>query len=641
MAVGASGPASALSAGDRAIYGKAFAAAEIKRFTKARRIAETANNPLPAKVIRWLALRKANVIPAFDALDDFISNNPDWPALNELRRRAEEAMDARVGDDRLIAWFDRYPPLSGIGRLRLAEAHFRRGDTEVGERLLSEAWIEGNFNRRQERAFLRLHRHLLRPRDHAARLDRLIWDQQRRQAERMLARVTPDYRNLGRARLMLMGRVGGVDNAIARVSAQLLDDPGLVYERARWRRRKGFDARARELLDPLPEALVRPAAWWREVRVQVREALDEGEISVAYRLAAEHRQTDPRYVAQAEWLAGWIALRFLRDPALASRHFATLYDGVRYPISVARAAYWRGRAAAGGGNHTQAVEWYNRASPFVTTYYGQLAAAQVAPRRMMDLPRSPVTTKEDVERIEEMEVTGVVRALADLGKSDLAGLFLAKLHEMAETPGEHFLVAKLAAESKRVDLAVTSARRSSWVGVTLVAYGYPVVDVDGAHGYVDDTALLLAMIRQESGFKQTAVSTSGAQGLLQLMPATAKAMARELKVAYSRQRLLADPEYNIALGSQYLSGLLERYGGSYVLALAAYNAGPTRVHRWIRDHGDPRDTTVDVVDWIELIPFEETRNYVQRIIEAVPIYRRILGSDVAALTVPRLLGLGR
>ena len=448
----------------------------------------------------------------------------------------------------------------------------------------------------------------------------------------MLARVSPEYRDLGRARLMLMGRVGGVDNAIARIPAHLVDNPGLVYERARWRRRKGFDERARILLDPLPEVLVRPAAWWREARIQVRGALGVGEISLAYRLAANHRQSDRKHVAQAEWLAGWIALRFLEDPAIAFQHFATLFEGVRYPISVARAAYWCGRAAAANGDAPLATEWFERAASYTTTYYGQLAAAEIAPRKAMALPPMPVATEADVKHVEGLEIYQVARALANLGHADLIDRFVEKLGLMATTAGEHLLVAKTALDAARRDLSVKSARRSSWSGVPLIAYGYPLTPVSETRMTINDKALILAMIRQESGFDGSAISRSGARGLLQLMPATARAVARKLDMTYSKTRLLSDRDYNITLGSGYLAELLDDFDGSYVLALAAYNAGPGRVKSWIRTHGDPRDTSVDVIDWIELIPFDETRNYVQRIIEAVPVYRYLLGSEVVSQT---------
>ena len=642
LLAGFAAPAMAVSNEDRWIYRDAFAAAENGRYGEAREIAGHARDRLPAKVIDWLALRRSAKLPSFETFADFIADNPDWPALKSLRGRAEASMDSSVPDGRVVAWFEKHPPLTGVGRVRLAESHLRRGDTERGQKLISEAWIASNFGRNQERAFLRRHRHRLRPGDHVARLDRLIWGQQRRQAERMLVRVPAGYRNLGRARLMLMGLVGGVDHAIARIPDSLIDDPGLVYERAKWRRRKGFDERALALLDPLPEKLIRPAAWWREARYQVREALDAGETSVAYRLAANHRQSDPGNVAQADWLAGWIALRFLEDPAMAYQHFVMLHDVVRYPISVSRAAYWCGRAAAAGGNDVLATEWYDRAATFVTTYYGQLAAAEVAPRGPIVLPPMPTPVQPDIDRIERIEITQVVRVLADLDQAELIDQFVAKLSRMAGTPGEHALVAKLAVDTGRRDLAVKTARRASWSGISLNGYGYPLapVSVSGAEPGVGDSALLLAMIRQESGFHRTAVSRAGARGLLQLMPGTAREMARKLGIRYSKSRLLSDGDYNVALGSRYIAEVLDRFDGSYVLALAAYNAGPSRVRRWIRAYGDPRDPSIDVIDWIERIPFKETRNYVQRVIEAVPVYRHLMGSGATPLALAQILSLG-
>ena len=583
--------AESITPDDRAIYYDAFAAAKAGRFVEAERLASKASYRFPAKVITWLALGKARKQPSFEAVADFVVANPDWPGIKVLIRRAGEAIDSSVSDARLFSWMRRYPPTTGVGRLKLAEAHLRSGDATRGQALLRQAWIEGDFTRHDEKAFWRQHRKRLRPEDHVARLDRLIWDEKRSAGNRMLAPVDPEHRALGRARLMLMARIGGVDPAIARVPEELRDHPGLIYERMRWRRRKGFDDRARELLDPLPSELSRPNAWWREGRKLVRDALIEGQISMAYRIASDHRQTDPRNRAEAEWLAGWIALRFLTDPGIAYTHFTEFHRGVRFPISVARGAYWCARAAAAGGHPDLARDWYEKAAAIPTAYYGQLAAAENSPRKPLGFLRPPIPSDQDIKAMNDNELMQAVRVLADLGQRDLIDPFIEQLNADARTPGQHALVAVAALSANRQNLAVKSARRSSWSGIHLLKYGYPLLEIDD--GSPPEQALLSSIVRQESGFDPKAVSFSGAHGLMQLMPAMAHEVASRLKKYYSKSRLLTDIEYNIALGRAYISELLNKFGGSYVLALAAYNAGPGRVKRWVRDIGDPRDEFVE------------------------------------------------
>ncbi len=612
-------------ADDRALYAAAFAAADEGQWETAYSLAAKGHYPRTAKVLTWLQLIEAQPIPRFEAFAGFLAANPDWPLTGTLRRRAEAAIDHTVDNDRVRAWFADHPPLSGVGKARLAEAHLDAGDEATA--LLRDAWINGDFLRREERAFLKRHRKRLTADDHNARLDRLLWDGKSGAAHRQAHRVDAGHRALAEARRRLKLRAGGVDAAIARVPDDLLADPGLQYERLRWRRRKGFDERAREILAVPPDELVRPAAWWREAHIQSRKAVREGLISVAYRLASDHRQTAPLPRAQAEWLAGWIALRFFDDPDLAYPHFTLLHAGVRYPISVARAAYWAGRAAGAANEPGRARHWYERAVAFPTTFYGQLALAALDAQGPLPLPPDPEASAADRAFIEANELTGVVRTLARIGLSDRVRPFVLRLGELAETPGQRRLVAAEAKAAGRTDLGVLVARRSARVGTLLIEHSYPLTDLPPGAA---EPALVLAMLRQESGFDPAAVSRAGALGLMQLMPATARNVARRLEMPYDKQRLTNDHAYNLALGRGYIAELLDTYDGSYPLALAAYNAGEPRLRRWLGDYGDPRTGHVDMIDWIELIPIYETRNYVQRVLEAVAVYRRLLGDPAPA-----------
>lgn len=622
---------------DRAIYASSFAAADRGKWSLAFTIARKAVDPWPRKVLLWQALEIAQPSPSFAKIARFIDANPDWPGLMALRRRAEAALDERTDDRRVVDWFARHPPLTGVGLIRLGEAYLALGHEAQGLATIRRGWVEGDFSRAEERTILARHGRQLRRDDHIARLDRLLWDGRRSAARRMLRRVGKDHSRLALARLALRLRAGGVDGAIARVPEALRSDPGLIYERLKWRRRKGRDAGARALLANPPDNLVRPAAWWREAHVLSRRALADGLISVAYEIAANHHQTHARTRAQAEWLAGWIALRFLDDPALAAPHFAALYETVRYAISRARGAYWAGRAAARAGDRAEAHAWYARAAAFPATYYGQLALAELGIRDRLPLPEPPPIAPEDRAFVAAQELTTVIRALHRVGIERFQRNFVEALARLAGSPGQTRAIARLADRLGRPDLALRVARRAAREGLLLIGEGYPTIALPKAAGRRVEPALVLAMLRQESGFDAGAISYAGARGMLQLMPATARRVARRLGLRFSAYRLTADPAYNLTIGQAYLAQLLDKYDGSYVLALAAYNAGPSRVRRWIRNFGDPRDAAIDVVDWIETIPIGETRNYVQRVLEAIPVYRHVLGESPSALSLARVL----
>jgi soluble lytic murein transglycosylase len=337
-------------------------------------------------------------------------------------------------------------------------------------------------------------------------------------------------------------------------------------------------------------------------------------------------------LADAEFLAGWVALRRLGDPAAAYEHFTQLYANVRMPISRARGAYWAGRAADERGMTDIAKRWFASATEHGTTFYGQLAGQRTLAARPAFAPE-PQPTAEDVADFDRKELVRAVRMLSELGRGDLAKPFLLRLGASAGTPVQHKLITTLAETADWLDVAAASARRASADGTILLASAFPVIQVK--HKGVAEPPLVLAIARQESAFDKAAVSRADARGLMQLMPATAKDMAKSLSMRFSADRLLTDPNYNLTLGQAYLDKLLDSFDGSYLLALAAYNAGPARVRQWLETYGDPRAGTIDVVDWIEAIPFGETRNYIQRVLENLQVYRLRLGDDDRAFTLAR------
>ncbi|MCW5750153.1 MAG: lytic transglycosylase domain-containing protein [Alphaproteobacteria bacterium] len=609
-----------------AIWQAAISAAESGNLDQALIAAGPSRNEQLRNLVEYLWIVRSGSTASIDDIRSFLERHPDWPGRELMTRRAEILLAEEPSDARVLGWYGQRTPVLGEARLRLGEALIRTGRRQDGERLLREGWIAGNFGPRQESDILQRHAGIIGQAHHIARLDRLLWNGERAAARRMLARVGADWRALAEARLALQEQAGNVDRLIARVPTRLKDHPGLVYERVRWRRLKGLDEDSASLLLAQDKAAEHAERWWIERQYHTRRALAAGAMSDAYRLASRHGLESPRLLAEAEWLAGWIALRFLNEPATALRHFNRLSDTARSTISNARGAYWAGRAAEALGDKAMAARLYAEAAQHQTAFYGQLATARLGRSQHLDLRPDPKPGAAEIDAFERRPVPRAAQILAAVGQRDRLRAFLMHLTDRANTQSEHVLTALFAERMGQVDLMVASARRSAQNGVTLVERAFPLLEgVEG--GDFAEKALVFALVRQESNFRVDAVSSAGALGLMQLMPTTARAVARTLGMQYSADKLVVDPGYNTRLGRHYLNSLIESYDGSYVLALAAYNAGPSRVQRWMREWGDPRRPDVDVVDWIELIPFSETRNYVQRVIEGLQVYRQLLSPN--------------
>ena len=614
----------------------AFASADRGNWKNARSLVGRVSDPLARTVLQWINITRTGSRVPFADVTTFIDNNPDWPSRRLLRRRAEEAMGSDLAAADILEWFNEHEPVSTSGRIRWAQALLAAGGPGEGRAAIRDTWVNGDFTRAEEKRFYRAHRKLLTHGDHVRRLDRLQWEGRHGPARRMLWKVNADYRALGEARLLLRRREGNVDRAVAKVPEALKSDPGLVYERLRWRRRKGLETSAREWLEAHPLDLSRPELWWRERAALARQALDDGHVSEAYRIVTGHAVDDGIAFAEASWLAGWISLRYLREPKTGLDHFSAMYNKVNFPISRARAAYWAGRAAEALTRPEVADHWYRTAANHPTTYYGQLAAARVNGPTNLHLPQIPEPTEDEARAFENNDRTRVARMLHAFGQKKRLDAFVLRLTELGETPAWKAMSAALARSLGRPDLAVTVAKRSARGGHTFVREGYPVVPLPTVEARLPrpvEDPLLLAMIRQESAFQVDAKSSAGARGLMQVMPATARRIVKRLKLPFSSRRLNGDRDYNIRVGRGYLAGLLDAFDGSYVLALTAYNAGPARVRAWIRANGDPREGDVDVIDWIEQIPFAETRNYVQRTLESLQVYRGRLAETEIATTI--------
>ncbi len=609
-----------LSENDVKLYKKAFKAAHRRQFNKAMRFAEVAENTLPAKAIRWMYLKGPKTGAAFADIASFLEKNSSWPQRRYLIRRAEEKFPKDLSPTAVLSWFDKHPPISGVAAARKAQALIDTGQKKTGKSQLQKAWIHKNFGRREALSFLRKYRKYLSISNHAARLDRLLWDDNVYAARRQLRLVDRNRQYLGQARIQLIRRGPGVDYSVGKVQPNFRNDPGLIYDRVRWRRRNGLMKTAYDLLKTAPtDNLMRPDKWGLERRLIARWALQNGKIQTAYNLISDHGQTGYAERAEAEWFAGWIALRFLKRHVDAFQHFKKLFKLVRYPISRARAAYWAGRAADAGGNAAIAVQWYRVAATHSTRFYGQLAAIHLSPKERLSLPSQPTINKNKITKFWDKEITQIVVLLAQIGEKKLVKKFLNYIIRNNKDPDLWVAIGDLANAAERGDYAIRAARYALRQGVPLIDVGYPELKTRLDNDL--DPTLINGLVRQESAFYKGAVSRAGARGLMQLMPGTAYRVARKMRVPYSKARLTRDPAYNVRLGQYYLKKLLTRYNGSEILALAAYNAGPGAVNRWIRRSGRPGPSILDKVDWIEKIPYKETRNYVQRVLENRIVYQ--------------------
>ena len=609
----------ALSEADRKLYTSALSFIQDGYYDRGLALARQGSHPLANKIVAWLDLGRRDSDRPFNEISAFIQANPDWPGLFGLYRNAELQLPDALSADAVLAWFGDRPPITGTGALRQVAALWDTGQKDRARRAARQYWVNVDFEPDEEDSFYRRFKSLLGTEDEIARLDRLLWDQRSTAARRQIQRVPPGPAALGRARLALIDNRPGVDALIERVPSHLRDDPSLTYERAVWRQRRGRFEGVVELIDGLPPEVPQAAAWWRLRNWVVWRALDRNDYALAYRISAAHGVDDGIPFADGEWQAGWIALKYLNRPEVAFQHFVSLYNGVTSDISRSRGAFWAGEAATELGRGEEAKHWYDAAAAYPATFYGQLADQRMGRERVPPSVALLVIPAAKREAFEAKETVAAVRLLGALDQPRLQDLFIAKLRQDAENLDDYRLIIELANEQGRQDLALRTAKTARRDGHDLHPLLYPHRALP--IGPAPEPALVLAVMRQESEFYPKAHSPVGALGLMQLMPATARHTAKGMGLPFNRSRLTDDPDYNVRLGQAYLNELLKQFDGSYILALAAYNAGPARAKSWIDLYGDPREPSVDQISWIERIPFSETRNYVQRILESLVVYR--------------------
>lgn len=583
-------------------------------------------DPLAPDILLWLRLRDG--AGTWEEYRSFLVRHPNWPGLATLRRAGERLIPESASPETVTAWFDGRAPQTGAGSLRLAAALSAEGDTTAAEAEAVRGWRSLSLSPGEQAAFRSRWGAVLAP-HHVARLDMLLWQGWTQEAEAMLPLVDADWQALARARIATRRDAEGLQSAIWAVPKPLKKDPGLAFERYRYRVTKARWDEAEQYLrtaSTSAEALGRPEMWMPRRANLARQALARDDVDGAYAIAAGSFGSSGSDYADAEWLAGYIALTRMQDPDRAAEHFRRFGAAVFTPISLGRAGYWLGLALEQGGDAEGAAAAWRAGGRHQTSFYGQLAAeragldpdGRLAAGEAPDWARSPITR------------TSVARAAVlfhEAGDDERAMQFLRHAAEGKPADGRAAL-AEMARAIGLPQAGVRIGKDAAAEGVIIPAQYYPLHPIAAARWPVP-TEYALAIARQESEFDATAKSSAGARGLMQLMPATAEHMASLAGTRFDLERLGRDPTYNARLGTEYLSRMLKRYRGSYILATASYNAGPGRVDEWLRTLGDPRGGAVDPVDWIESIPFSETRNYVMRVLEALHVYRLRLEGEAA------------
>ncbi len=629
---------------DAEVLRDAFRAADAGRWSTVASLQRSARDETVADLILW---RRATAGPpgmGFDEVSGAIEELDGWPMLTTMRIRAEAIINlSALGAGDKINWLTENGPLTGPGKLELARAYKRLGQIDDANAMARDAWRSNSLPSDFKSELIAEFGGVLTQDDHRARTDFLLWTNQRSEANRMKSYLTNDWRRLVDARIALAASRRGVDGLIDAVPTSLQDHPGLQYERARWRRKRGNQDGATSLLTGINGAEVPMAGrerLWAERNIAMRNRLKEADYRTAYALAVDHGLTQGVRFAEAEWAAGWISLRFLKDPARAAEHFETLGNGVSSPISKARADYWSGRALTAIGETEAAEAAYTMAAVFDYTFYGQLAAQELGGREIALAPASD-PTDDDRLAFNARPIVKALRLLGEAGDESNFRRFSYHIDDLLETPQDYLLLSEIADEYHYRDVGVRGAKAGLAKGVVAPDAAFPLVDYDLLREPRVERPLMLALSRQESEMNPSAISHANARGLMQFIPATARRQARISGLPYRTSWLTDDPAYNMTLGGAHLDSLLDRYNGSYIMTAAAYNAGPTRATRWLSDYGDPRAGNVEFLDWIELIPFSETRNYVQRVIENTQVYRHRLTGEPAEVQTAEDIERGR
>ena len=585
---------------------------------------------------------------SFSNIEKFVNDNQHLQEIDSVKKNAEKIiMDQNLPYDRIAQYFALNDPTSKESKLYLLKAKidfFQKSQLSELElekinkdihKEISKIWIEENFDKDEEANFLDKYHLQLNEKDHVFRIERLLMDDMISEAKRIIPLLGKDYKKLFNAAVDINYNKKYINNIILSIPRKLRNNEALLYRRALWYKSKNMTEDVIDLLLKTPKDFNFSDKWWSLRNLYSRELLKNKEYKDAYNIIERSNLTkdSPKYWEE-QWMSGWIALSFLDKPKNAYKHFSNLYNNVVQPITIARASYWLGRSMEEIGIESDALKWYKEASNYPIYFYGQLAinkyhnlAKKNNQKISINLPEIPNITAQDMLDISNSVDVQIAYLLLKQGKISQSIDLLESIIYNTKSKGQIAIIMKIVNEFSNRSLEVKLARIAAKKDVFFVKDSFQIIDkIKNNH----NASLIHAIIRQESGFAKEALSSAGAVGFMQIMPETAKLVTKELDIKYDRKKLSNDIDYNIKIGSYYIKSLVDKFNGSEILAIAAYNAGPNNAYRWIDEFYDPREVGHDIdkiVDWIELITYYETRNYVQRIMENVIVYKYLLTSD--------------
>ncbi|MGE0147830.1 MAG: transglycosylase SLT domain-containing protein [Parvibaculaceae bacterium] len=624
---------SAVAAADAAFKGN---------YADAGALAERSGDPAAMKLVELIYLRHHWKDAGYRRIMAFLDAAPKWPLSETLLKRAEQSLyTERASPEVVLAHFDKRKPLTMEGTLALARAQLAGGNADAARRSVRRVWLNETLDPAMERQIDNEFGSLITSDDRKARMWRLVYKQETNAAIRMSKSLPSEYQSAAKVAQALIRGVGGAEKQYRSLSGAMKKQLAIRYALARYYRKTDKPTKAAQILIDIPAdhaAIGDGEAWWVERRLVARMLLDPrkpGAAKTAYQLARAHGFSDGEFLVEGEFLAGWVALRFLKDEKTALKHFSRLQAGAVTRTDGARAAYWIGRSYAALGDKANAKAAYRDAAQVPTVFYGQLA------REELGLAGQPISitggkpSAAAQARVDDDEVMRAFQMVAETDRSRELNMFLWALSRRFKTSDEMSAVARNLSAAGGPATAVRFAKLAGQRGLDIDYWGYPIKALPDWRqiGPPVERALVYGLSRQESEFDPKAGSRVGAQGLMQLMPGTAKMVAKQFGLPYVRAKLTSDPAYNVKLGAAHLGDLIDEFGGSYILTLAAYNAGPRRSREWVEAHGDPRSGHVDPIDWVEMIPFTETRNYVQKVMQNLHVYRsRMAPKTMHAMT---------
>lgn len=579
------------------------------------------------KLLQWELMQQQNVNVPFDQYTEFLSYAAGWPQLTTIQLRAEEIFPDDYSDAQVVQWYQDRKPLTSRGLIRYANALLAQGQRSASQAAVKDFFTQRDFGTDSAVKIMTAFQGTLTNEDVAQRVDKLIWEEKYTQAKDLLPYLPNDLQRVPATRIALLTEDARADDMVNVLSSSEENDPGVAFARAHWRREMGFDSSAAVILSRVQAPALREEDVAQERAILARRFFEHGDFGAAYAVASAQPVVGGQNATQNLWYAGWLALRFKQDPSSAAKFFQAFYDNVQTPISRGRGAYWLGRTAEAAGQSDVAKQWYQVAANLGPSFYGQLASEKLGqpffiPPYVAKSANSAVVNDDRLQAALLLEKTD--------NPNDARSFIRAVLNDISSEQ-DFAAVADWALAHHQAQWAVHAGKAAQLKGFAGLREAYPVLPTNVSAEFDSriEPALAHALIRQESEFDPNAKSSSGALGLMQLMPKTAAYVAKKMGLRHTTASLTNNPSHNVQLGSRYIADQMNGFGHDY-LAIAAYNAGPGKVKQWLNLIGDPRNPQVDAIDWVESIPVYETRNYVQRVVENQNIYRALLGPSLAS-----------